>query len=86
MSRFRFVSLLNLLEFCHLVYTFLIHNKMRATHFKPKEHHYMNLPITTNFCAYIISDIVFSVQFICFYFVFFCGFTHKTSVHLQATA
>ena len=86
MSRFRFVSLLNLLEFCHLVYTFLIHNKMRATHFKPKEHNYMNLPITTNFCAYIICDIVFSVQFICFYFVFFCGFTHKTSVHLQATA
>ena len=41
MSWFRFVFLLNLLEFCHLVCSFLIQNEMKATHFKPKEHAYI---------------------------------------------
>ena len=55
---FRFVFLLNLLEFCHHVYSFLVHNEMNATCLKPKGDNYLNLPIATNFYAYT-CDIAF---------------------------
>ena len=79
MSWFRFTFLLNLLEFCHLVYSFLIHSEMNATHFKPKEHNYLNLPIVTNFYGYI-CDNIYRFQLICFYFVFIPGFTNDTEL------
>ena len=49
---------LDLLELCHLVYSFLIHNEMNASQFKPKEHICLNFSISTNFYAFI-SDIAF---------------------------
>ena len=50
MSQFRFVFLLHLLKFCHLAYSFLIHNEMNATHFKPKEDAYI---CDIALCSYI---------------------------------
>ena len=71
MSWFRFVFLLDLLELCHLVYSFFIHNEMNASQFKPKEHICLNFSISTNFYAFI-CDIAFCSCF----FVFIPGFTY----------
>ena len=56
------VFLLDVLEFCHLVYLFLIHIEMSATHFKPRKHNYLNLAVVANFYFMLISVISLSAR------------------------